>query len=257
MLDADELFLECLCRARGIAHLVGAPDIGNLDIFVAVSNFEQNFADATNRLDDGERTEQREPAENADHEQPDTEIDPTDMLSLDAGLRFALLGRVDQVAGRFLDQSVHRIADFAGVLNDCESVAVILRGHRKRAADADIVGGQRIELFKLRLVGRGIAECDRRLDMRRGSRGIGAQAFERTVDVGRRDGETHLAQFKPHIAEVFRRALRLYRCELLAVGELAQACRGAISKLLLGKHACDQKHAERRPDRELRHRAVT
>jgi len=40
-----------VCAARAvIAHLVGAPDIGNLDVFVAVSDFKQNFADAANWL---------------------------------------------------------------------------------------------------------------------------------------------------------------------------------------------------------------
>ena len=217
-----------------------------------MSDFEQNLADTPDRLDDGKCAKQRDTAEYGDHEQADTKIDAADMFAFGAGLRFALLGRVDQIAGRFLDQSAHRIADFAGVLDNCDGVAVILRGDSELAADADIVGGQRIELFKPCFVGRGVAERDRSLDMRHGSRGIGVQALERTVDVARRDGETHLAQFKPHVAEVLRRAQRLDRRKLLAVGELAQACRGAIAKLLLGKHSGDQKYAKRRPDRELR-----
>ncbi len=252
LLDADELFLECLRRTGGVADLVGASGIGHLDVLIAVSDFEQHLADTPDRLDDGKRAEQRDTAEHGDHEQADAEIDAADMFALGAGLRFALLGRIDQIAGRFLDQSVHLIADFAGVLDHCDGVAVILRGDGELTADADIVGGKRIELFKLCSVGQGVAERDRSLDMRRGSRGIGAQALERTVDVAWRDGKTHLAQFEPHVAEVLRRAQRLDRRELLAVGELAQASRGAIADLLLGEHSGDQKHAKRRPDRELR-----
>jgi len=91
-------------------------------------------------------------------------------------LRFGVARRVDQFAGRFSIRNVHLIADFAGVLNDCDGVAVILRGHRKRAADADIVGGQRIELFKLCLISRASLMLSPSL-ICRGSRGIGAQAF--------------------------------------------------------------------------------
>ena len=127
LFDAEKLFLECLGRSGGIADLVGATGIRNLDILIAVSDLQQNLADAADRLDDGKRAEQCDAAEHGDHEQADAEIDAADMFAFGAGLRFALLGCTDQCAGRFLDQSIHLVANFAGALNHCDGVAVILR----------------------------------------------------------------------------------------------------------------------------------
>ena len=89
--------------------------------------------------------------------------------------------------------------------------------------------------------------------------------FQGAVDVAWCDGKTHLAQFKPHIAEVFCGPQRLHRGELLAFGDCALPSGRAVPELLFGKHSGDQEHAKRRPDCKLRaywkiearHRQVT
>jgi hypothetical protein len=71
------------------------------------------------------------------------------------------------------------------------------------------------------------------------------------LDLGRSNGETHLAQLDLHVAEIFRRAERFDGSQLFVLGDGALANGPAVSDLLFGQHPGDKQHTERGPDREL------
>ena len=196
--------------------------------------------------------EHGETRQHGDDEEPDAKIDPADALALGARLRIAVFRGADQIFGRLLDQHVHLPAEIDRVVDLGNGVAVVLRDRGELGADGDIIGGERADLLQLLFVGRLVAQTDRGRHMLSGRGRVGAQPLQRTVDVGGRDGQTHLAHLDLHIAEIFGCAERFDGSQLLVLCDGALMRGPAVADLLLGEHAGDKQYAERRPDRELR-----
>ena len=102
-LDADQIVLEGVGRTGVVADFVAAVGEGNLDRLVAVCQFQQHVADATDRAGDSQHREQRGADQNQHHEHTDNERDGADAIQ-----RRQQLGLT---SGRELGTHVHGLAN--------------------------------------------------------------------------------------------------------------------------------------------------
>ena len=250
LIDADQLLLESLCRARVGADFIASFEVGHGNIFISGGELQQHIADVVNGPADGECAEHCDAGKDHDDEQADAEIDAACACGLSARLRLALVGRDDQRRRCRIKESINLLADFAGARHLFDRVAVLFRRAGKFAGDGGIVFDQSGELVEPFLVGGLVRDSERRFDVP-GCCGVsGLEFVQGPVDFARRDGETHFARLDLHAAQIVGGAQRLKGGELAAVSGVALQADGMIAVLLFNEHGRHQDDGNARPDRE-------